>query len=331
MHRDVVEWYHIMTGHIGSSKLLSTIKSHFHFPGISNFVEEYCRNCRPCQENKTARGYGHLPAKDAEIVPWTEVCVDLIGPWPISIGNRPAVFQALTCIDPATSLTELLRVDSATSQQVATKFENNWLARYPRPIKCTHDGGPEFIGSAFQHVLRANGVLDNCITARNPQANSICERMHQVAGNSLRTFVHAHPPENYLQATEAVDCCLSAAMRALRIAVHSTLKISPGAAVFHRDMLLPVETIADWEVIQNNKQALIDANNRRENLRRFRHDYDIGDQVFLLQPGKGKLQSKTQGPFEIQRVHANGTVTILRGTFLERINIRRLKPHHRVG
>ncbi|MGH7954722.1 MAG: hypothetical protein ACREOZ_02050, partial [Gloeomargaritales cyanobacterium] len=60
-------------------------------------------------------------------------------------------------------------------------------------------------------------------------------------------------------------------------------------------------------------------------------DYDIGDQVFLLQPGKGKLQSKTQGPFEIQRVHANGTVTILRGTFLERINIRRLKPHHRVG
>ncbi|MGH7955212.1 MAG: hypothetical protein ACREOZ_04550 [Gloeomargaritales cyanobacterium] len=120
-------------------------------------------------------------------------------------------------------------------------------------------------------------------------------------------------------------------MRALRIAVHTTLKISPGAAVFHRDMLLPVETIADWELIQHNKQALIDANNRRENLRRFRHDYEIGDQVFVLQSEKGKLQSRTQGPFEIQRVHTNGTVTILRGAFLERINIRRLKPHHRVG
>ncbi|MGH7954721.1 MAG: hypothetical protein ACREOZ_02045, partial [Gloeomargaritales cyanobacterium] len=139
--------------------------------------------------------------------------------------------------------------------------------------------------------------------------------MHQVVGNSLRIFIHAHPPGNYLQATEAIDCCLAAAMRALRIAVHTTLKISPGAAVFHRDMLLPVETIADWELIQRNKQALINANNCRENLRRFRHDYQVSDQVFILQPNKGKLQSKTQGPYEIHRVHTNGTVTLLRGTF----------------
>ncbi|MGH7954529.1 MAG: hypothetical protein ACREOZ_01060 [Gloeomargaritales cyanobacterium] len=326
-----MKWYHIMTGHIGSFKLFLTISSHFHFPGISSFIEDYCRTCQPCQEHKTIRGYGHLPAKDAETVPWTDVCVDLIGPWPIKIQDRPAVFHALTCIDPATNFTELLRIDNATSQHVSTRFENEWLSRYPRPIKCIHDGGPEFIGTAFQHVLRANGILDSGITARNPQANAICERMHQVVGNSLRALIHNHPPQNFLQASEAVECCLAAAMRALRITVHSTLKISPGAAVFRRDMLLPVETIADWEIIQHNKQALIDANNRRENLRRFRHDYEIGDQVFILQSEKGKLQAKTQGPYAIQRVHANGTVTILRGTFLERINIRRLKAHNRVG
>ncbi|MGH7954720.1 MAG: integrase zinc binding domain-containing protein [Gloeomargaritales cyanobacterium] len=155
-----------MTGHIGSSKLLATVSSHFYFPGISTFIEEYCRTCRPCQENKSTRGYGHLPAKDAESVPWTEICVDLIGPWPINIHGRQVKFHALTCIDPATNFVELLRIDNATSHQVSTKFENEWLSRYPRPIKCTHDGGPEFIGNAFQHVLRANGVLDCGITAR---------------------------------------------------------------------------------------------------------------------------------------------------------------------
>ncbi|MGH7974280.1 MAG: integrase zinc binding domain-containing protein, partial [bacterium] len=72
LQRNSVKWYHIMAGHIGSSKLLATITSHFHFPGISAFVDDYCRTCRPCQENKSLRGYGHLPAKDAESVPWTE-------------------------------------------------------------------------------------------------------------------------------------------------------------------------------------------------------------------------------------------------------------------
>ncbi|MGH3053396.1 MAG: hypothetical protein ACRDL7_00275, partial [Gaiellaceae bacterium] len=309
----------------------ATIATHFHFRGMFSFIEAYCRVCRTCQENKSTRGYGHLPAKDAESVPWTEVCVDLIGPWSFTIRDRSVDFRALTCIDPATNFAELIRIDNATSHHVATKFENEWLSRYPRPLNCIHDGGPEFIGTEFQHVLRANGVLDSGITARNPQANSICERMHQVVGNSLRTLIHAHPPQTYLQATEAIDCCLAAASRALKIAVHTTTKISPGAAVFHRDMLLPVETIADWELVQRNKQALIDGNNRRENLRRFRHDYEVGDEVFILRTNKGKLQTKTEGPYDIQRVHSNGTVTILRGTFLERINIRRLKPHHRVG
>ncbi|MGH7974240.1 MAG: RNase H-like domain-containing protein, partial [bacterium] len=189
IHRAVVEWYHIMCGHIGASKLLATVSSHFHFPGIAAFIEDFCRTCQPCQVNKKVKGCGYLPAKDAESVPWMEVCVDLIGPWPINIRNQPVVFHALTCIDPATNLTELIRIDNATSHHVATKFENDWLSRYPRPVKCIHDGGPEFIGNTFQHCLRANGVLDSTISARNPQANAICERMHQVVSNSLRTFI----------------------------------------------------------------------------------------------------------------------------------------------
>ena len=39
------------------------------------------------------------------------------------------------------------------------KFENDWLARYPRPERCIHDNGGEFTGIPFIHMLVLNGIL----------------------------------------------------------------------------------------------------------------------------------------------------------------------------
>ena len=42
------------------------------------------------------------------------------------------------------------------------------------------------------------------------------------------------------------------------------------------------------------------------------------------------LQERADGPFRIQTVHVNGTVTIERAPgVLERINIRRIRPYRR--
>ena len=38
------------------------------------------------------------------------------------------------------------------------------------------------------------GIKDVLTTSRNPNANGICERMHQTVGNVLRTLVHAEQP-----------------------------------------------------------------------------------------------------------------------------------------
>ncbi|MGH7974253.1 MAG: hypothetical protein ACREBR_01910 [bacterium] len=189
-----------------------------------------------------------------------------------------------------------------------------------------------FLFGPFTEVLRANGIEDRPTSVKNPQANAICERMHQTVANLLRTITLKHPPTNPQQARDLLDSCLAAASGALRIAIHTTMKISPGAAVFRRDMLLPVESLADWIFIQDNKQDLIDRNNRTENLRRFRKDYEVGDEVLIINKNQGgKLESKTIGPFSILQVHVNGTVTIQRGVYQERINIRRLKPFTREG
>ena len=149
------------------------------------------------------RGYGQLAPREARFQPWYEVAIDTIGPWEIEINGGVHKFYALTMIDTVTNLTELARVSSTKAVDAAEKLEHNWLFRYPRPVRIIHDQGPEFTGDAFHRLLRTYGIRNAPIGTRNPQANSICERMHQVVGNMLRTLLHTNPPQN-VQHAEAL-------------------------------------------------------------------------------------------------------------------------------
>ena len=94
-------------------------------------------------------------------------------------------------------------------------------------------------------------------------------------------------------------------------------------------MLLPIPVLADYNLIRERRQAVIDDNNRRANLRRHFKDYSVGDEVLLLTRPKAKLAPTAIGPFRILQVHVNGTVTIRRGPNVEeRVNIRRIKPYN---
>jgi hypothetical protein len=58
--------------------------------------------------------------------------------------------------------------------------------------------------------------------------------------------------------------------------------------VFHRDMVLPIPLIADFEIICQRHQAVVDDNLRRQNLRHLFHDYNVGDDVLILNQNKNK-------------------------------------------
>jgi hypothetical protein len=46
---------------------------------------------------------------------------------------------------------------------------------------------------------------------------------------------------------------------------HTLLKVSPGAAIFGRDLLFDISFIADWNKIGDYKQCQTDCNTRCEN------------------------------------------------------------------
>ena len=147
------------------------------------------------------------------------------------------------------NLVELIRIDNKTAEHVRNKFQQCWLARYPRPLRIVHDKGNEFIGGEFQWLLSRLSVKDIPSTSKNPQSNAICERMHQTVGNILQTLLHSNPPAKVTQARDIVDQALSQAMHAIRTTVMTTLGSTPGALAFSRDMFLNVPLVAYWLTI----------------------------------------------------------------------------------
>ena len=327
-----VDWYHHFTGHGGITRTKDTISSIFWFPRMNAKVETFVKTCDTCQKyKKRNKIYGEAPARIEDSLPWETVAVDLVGPWPITVRGHLLYVHALTVIDMATTLYEIVRIESKTSDHIANKFEETWLARYPRPIKCIHDRGGEFIGPEFQSLLARIDCRSAPITTKNPQANAVIERQHETTGNILRTLLPAMEADDVATALEAVDKALASTMHASRTAVHRTLQVSPGALAFHRDMLLPIPILADWHQIRERRQTRIDKDALKANKKRIKsHNYEVGDEVLILTDDKRKIQQQAEGPFIISQVHTNGTVTIeVTPNVYDRINIRRIRPYHR--
>jgi hypothetical protein len=152
--------------------------------------------------------------------------------------------------------------------------------------------------------------------------------MHQTVGNILRTTLNESPPHNVREAKEMVDTALATAMHAMRTNVATTLEGSPGSLVFNRDMFYNLPLIADWHAITRRREHHVNENLRRQNRRRRKWDYAVGQKVLknIFEPTK--IGPRTTGPYVISRVHVNGNVTVqLRDEVTERLNIRRVIPY----
>ncbi|KAG7366798.1 integrase core domain containing protein [Nitzschia inconspicua] len=121
-------------------------------------------------------------------------------------------------------LVEVVRIDNKSSAHVAMHFENSWLAKYPRPLNVIHDQGGEFIGEAFQRRLRVHDICSRPTTAKNPQANSVCERMHQAVGNTLRVLTTLEPPTGADSARQLVDTAIADAVLSCPMHVQQCLE-----------------------------------------------------------------------------------------------------------
>ncbi|EGZ08744.1 hypothetical protein PHYSODRAFT_524555, partial [Phytophthora sojae] len=195
----------------------------FHWDGMEKDVKKLVDGCTECLKAKhpTVR-YGKLPPKTVEVWPWFEIAVDSIGPY----GSQK--FRALSIIDTATRLMELLPVINPDSAEAAYLVDRHWLCRYPKPVRFIHDGGSEFK-----------------------------REVHRVIGEKMRT--------QEITTSEEWESFLHNTTFAARGSNHSMLKASPAQLAFGRDMFVDLAHKTDWEAEHLRKVQLVRLHNEREN------------------------------------------------------------------
>ena len=141
----------------------------------------------------------------------------------------------------------------------------------------------------IQMIEQDYGITRRPITTRNPQANSILERSHQTIGNILCTFqVNNHE----LEQDDPWSEILSAVIFAMRSTVHTTTQATPMQLVFGRDAIMNLTFDANWHIIKQRKQNLINQSNAKENSQRINHIYKEGDLVLV----------KTNNPLSMAKI-----------------------------
>ena len=87
---------------------------------------------------------------------------------------------------------------------------------------------------------------------------------------------------------------------------------------------------ADQNLITQQKQALINKNNERENRTRKDYKYQVGQQVLkerLFNDPKFAADP-WEGPCCLRQINNNGTITVHKDSVLDMVNICRIKLHH---
>ena len=182
----------------------------------------------------------------------------------------------------------------------------------------------------FSRMIKEDyGLRKKPITTRNPQANSIIERVHQTVGQMLRTF-RVQDTEDLVN---PLDGILAAVSFALRATVHTTTQYTPTQLVFGRDHILNIKREIDWKRVKENKSTLIHKNNERENNKRRKYTYTVGQKV-LIETEQSRKYGKDpyEGPYEVVEVRNNGSLRLKklfgRGAVFETYNLRKIIPYH---
>jgi len=319
----VTQWYHTYLAHPGETRTEQTIRQHFHWNNLRDTVHKICHTCGVCQKNKkTHKKYGQVPEKEAEANPWDKLCVDLIGPYNMKRETGNLTLWCVTMIDPATGWFEMKEIPNKRADVIANIVEQTWLTRYPWPTQMIFDRGSEFMAEFAKMIKDDYGITKKPITARNPQANAIIERIHQTIGNIIRTF-------NIEEVDEADPWSgiLAATMFAVRATYHTTTQATPMQLVFQRDAILNIPYQVNWDLIRKRKQTKIKENNQKENKKRIKYTYSKGDQVLYKNIEGAKFDPIWDGPFTIKEIYNNGTIKMDVGAMDKIVNIRNIRPY----
>lgn len=154
-------------GHLGTSRTLARIRQKYYWPKLLDSVQRYVRTCRDCQRRKIPhlKPAGLLKPIEPPKVPFEQVGMDLLGPFPVSSsGNR----WIIVATDYMTRYTETSSLPKGTANEVAQFFVKQVVLRHGAPKILITDKGTAFTSRLIQSVMRLTHTTHRRTTSYHP-------------------------------------------------------------------------------------------------------------------------------------------------------------------
>jgi hypothetical protein len=175
---------HYEMAHIGRTKLLDIVTQHVWHPSVGKVVGDVTRSCHNCQTMKVAPIIQPPVHKVHRSAPFELLAVDLVA----LPDARGGMCGCIVAMDHHTKWLSAAPIRSKTTASVASVFEQRILPCLPKtPVEVLSDNGPEFIGEAFNEMLRSYGIRHIYTTPNRPSSNGLVERANRTLLELLRT------------------------------------------------------------------------------------------------------------------------------------------------
>ena len=316
---DILQQLHngALGGHLGEAKTLSRLQERFYWPGHTDDVRMWCKNCPDCGARKSPTKKRRAPLQGVITgYPMQMVAVDITGPFPRTTNGNSYI---LVVSDYFTRWAEAYAIPNQEAATVADKLVEEFFCRFSIPEQLHSDQGRQFESNLMQEICKLLNIYKSRTTPYHPQSDGLVERLNRTLISMLATSVHEHSGDwdRYLR-----QLCM-----AYNTSVQSSTGFTPFFLMFGRQAKLPMDVVYGstpteaqpcTEYAQNLKDRLGEAYTMvREHMGsatgRQKELYDakvhgdefkVGDLVWLHNPvvtrgASRKLHCPWAGPYQV--------------------------------
>ena len=304
---------HPLAGHYGQNKTLELVRRAYTWPGIRDFVKNYCRSCVTCMRSKPQRHrpYGLLKQLPIPSRPWDSISMDFIEKLPAS-----NTFDSILVIVDRFSKQSIFipTFDTITSAELARLFVIHVFSKHGVPSHVTSDRGSEFVSHFFRSLGDALSMKLHFTSGYHPEGDGQTERTNQTLEQYLRVYCN-YQQDNWSELLPLAEFAYNNAPSATTgvspffankgynpsITVHPERDLASTRA---RDFVVDLDELhatLKTEIAHAQRRYQIGADARRLPA----PDFKVGDHVFVkakffrtTRPSK-KLSEKFLGPYEI--------------------------------
>ena len=204
-------------GHPGREITYKMLARDYFWPGMSETIRRYLRNCDTCGRTKPWRDglQGLLKPLPVPERIWKEISMDFIEGLPVSDGKT--ILMVVT--DRLSKDVVFIPLANMETETVVRAFIQHVVAYHWLPDACVSDRGSQFVSTLWTRLCSRLKINRRLSTAFHPQTDGSTERMNSVWEAYMRAFV------NWAQDDWAPLCPM--AMIAIKGREATSTKVSP--------------------------------------------------------------------------------------------------------